>query len=255
MSTNDYILESYRPTQFFNTLKVFGVISEEARLRLSYEGIKYLEMDPSHVAMINAFIPSDAFDNWYVKDDRTLSLNLKDLIKTVGKIAKGEGMAMSTPTGSNNLTWTSVKGDMRINKTVPLLSDPIDDEVPEPKIFFKAKARIITGALYEAIEECSKVSEHIKLSVSAEALTISAMGNLGTTLIEFKRGSDNLIDIKAEETSVTTYTTEYLKDVIKVMKGISDVVTIELTTDMPIKVDCELAKGTLIYYLAPCIGV
>jgi len=35
----------------------------------------------------------------------------------------------------------------------------------------------------------------------------------------------------------------------------SEVATLELSTDMPIKMDFELPQGRLIYYLAPCIGV
>ena len=33
-----------------------------------------------------------------------------------------------------------------------------------------------------------------------------------------------------------------------------EVVTLELNTDMPIRLNFELPQGRLVYYLAPCIG-
>jgi len=34
----------------------------------------------------------------------------------------------------------------------------------------------------------------------------------------------------------------------------SDVATLELITEMPIKMNFELPQGKLVYYIAPCIG-
>ena len=38
-------------------------------------------------------------------------------------------------------------------------------------------------------------------------------------------------------------------------EAVSEVASLELSTDMPVKMEFEIAQGRLVYYLAPCIGV
>jgi len=51
-----------------------------------------------------------------------------------------------------------------------------------------------------------------------------------------------------------TYTLSYLRDMVNAARVSGEVVTLELDTDMPIRLDFELSQGKLVYYLAPCIG-
>jgi DNA polymerase III sliding clamp (beta) subunit (PCNA family) len=78
---------------------------------------------------------------------------------------------------------------------------------------------------------------------------------MGSAHSEWEKGSDDLIDLKAEEDSSATFTLSYLNEIANAAGSSSEVATIELSTDMPIKMDFELPKGKLVYYLAPCIGV
>jgi len=137
---------------------------------------------------------------------------------------------------------------------MPIL-EPIDEEVPQPKIFFKAKARIITDSLRNSIRDANLVSEHVKVAVEGEILKISATGDMGSAHSEWEKGSDDLIELKSEEDSSATFTLSYLNEITNAAGSSSEVATIELSTDMPIKMDFELPKGKLVYYLAPCIGV
>jgi len=99
------------------------------------------------------------------------------------------------------------------------------------------------------------VSEHVRLEVGAEDFKISATGDMGSALSEWRRDSDELLDLKVEEASSATFTLSYLNDIVGAVSASSEVATLELSTDMPIKMDFELPQGRLIYYLAPCIGV
>lgn len=51
-----------------------------------------------------------------------------------------------------------------------------------------------------------------------------------------------------------TFTLSYLKDMVDAAVVSSEVAALELSTDMPMKMDFELPQGKLVYYLAPCIG-
>ena len=68
-------------------------------------------------------------------------------------------------------------------------------------------------------------------------------------------GSDDLLELSVEESSKATFTLSYLQDIANAAGANSEVCVLELSTDMPVKLDFELLQGKLVYYLAPCIGV
>ena len=50
------------------------------------------------------------------------------------------------------------------------------------------------------------------------------------------------------------FTLSYLKDIFDAAGMSSEVPTLKLTTDMPIRMDLKLPQERLVYHLAPCIG-
>ncbi len=63
-----------------------------------------------------------------------------------------------------------------------------------------------------------------------------------------------MLELKVEEDSGASFTLSYLRDMVNVARVSSEVVTLELNTDMPVRMDFELPQGKLVYDLAPCIG-
>ena len=137
---------------------------------------------------------------------------------------------------------------------MPIL-EPLNEEVPQPKIFFKAKARLTTDALRMAIRDASLVSEHVRVEVEGDVFKVNAEGDMGSSFSEWTRGSDDLLELKVDEDSSATFTLSYLSDIANAAGANSEVATLELSTDMPIKMEFEIPQGRLVYYLAPCIGV
>jgi proliferating cell nuclear antigen len=78
---------------------------------------------------------------------------------------------------------------------------------------------------------------------------------MGAT-IEFKAGDDVLLEISAKEDSKATFSLSYLSEILKASLSTSEIVVIEFSTDMPIKLDFKQEKdGKLKFYLAPRIEV
>jgi len=94
----------------------------------------------------------------------------------------------------------------------------------------------------------------VKIEVAGDVLKMSAVGDMGSAFSEWQRGADELLELKAEGDGGATFTLSYLKDIVDVAVVSSEVAALELSTDMPLKMDFELPKGRLVYYLAPCIG-
>jgi DNA polymerase III sliding clamp (beta) subunit (PCNA family) len=78
---------------------------------------------------------------------------------------------------------------------------------------------------------------------------------MGSSFSEWTRDSDDLLELKTDEDSSATFTLSYLSDIANAAGANSEVATLELSTDMPVKMEFEIPQGRLVYYLAPCIGV
>lgn len=239
---------------FRNLVKALSVIVEEGTFVMNEAQIRLLAMDPSHVAMVDFELPADFFSQYKSEGEPHLSINIKEFMRFLERVDKEEEVRVKLDEEKARLVILCKRGGHSRRFEMPIL-EPIDEEVPQPKIFFKAKARLLTNSLRNAIRDAGLVSEHVKVAIEGDTLKISANGDMGSAHSEWEKGSDDLIDIKAEEDSAATFTLSYLNEITNAAGNSSEVATIELSTDMPIKMDFELPKGKLVYYLAPCIGV
>ncbi|MBN1683074.1 proliferating cell nuclear antigen (pcna) [Candidatus Bathyarchaeota archaeon] len=237
-----------------NLIKALSVIVEEGTFIMNEAQVKLLAMDPSHVAMVDFELPSEFFDKYKCEGEPRLSINIKEFLKFLDRVDRDEDVWINLNEEKARLIINCRRGGHNRRFEMPIL-EPLDEEVPQPKIFFKAKARIITNSLKMAIRDADLVSEHVKVAVEGETLKISATGDMGSASSEWEKGSDDLIELKSEEDSSATFTLSYLNEIVNAAGNSSEVATVELSTDMPIKMDFELPRGKLVYYLAPCIGV
>jgi proliferating cell nuclear antigen len=247
-------IELSRIDPFRSLVKALSVIVEEGTFHMNEAQIKLLAMDPSHVAMVDFELPSDFFDTYKCKEEPRLSVNIKEFLRFLDRVDRDEHVKIELDEEKARLRIQCKRGG-HSRRFEMLILEPLDEEIPQPKIFFKAKARILTDALRKAFRDADIVSEHVKVEIGEELLKISAGGDMGSALSEWEKNSDDLLDIKMEEESSATFTLRYLQDIANAAGANSEVAILELSTDMPIKMDFELPQGSLIYYLAPCIGV
>lgn len=247
-------IEASRIEPFRNLVKALSVIVEEGTFNMDEAQIKLLAMDPSHVAMVDFELPREFFEKYICEGEPRLSINIGEFLKFLDRVDRDEHVNIKLDEKNARLVIQCKRGGHTRRFAMPIL-EPFDEEVPQPKIFFKSSARIITQSLRKAIRDASLVSEHVKLEVATDKLKISATGDMGSALSEWEKESDELLGLNVEEESNATFTLSYLQDIVNAVSASSEVATVDLSTDMPIKMDFELPQGRLIYYLAPCIGV
>jgi proliferating cell nuclear antigen len=237
---------------FRDLIKAVSAVAVEATILSDEAGISLKTMDPSHVALVEFALPAEYFDA-YTPGEK-ITIHFPEFLKFLDHIDKDEETWIHLDEEKARLVILCKRGGHSRRFEMPILG-PIDDEVPQPKMLFKAKARILTSGLRVAIKDAVLVSEHVKVSAEGGGLKVSAVGDMGSAHSEWEKGSDDLIDIKAEEDSSATFTLSLLDEIVSAAGNSGEVATIELSTDTPIKMDFELPKGKLVYYLAPCIGV
>lgn len=239
---------------FRNLIKAISVVVEEGSFRINEEQMRLLAMDPSHVAMVDFELPKEFFDRYSASGEVSLSVNMRELLKFLDRVDRGEQLKVKLDEEQSRIILECRRGGHLRTFTIPLL-EPMEEEAPSPKIFFKASARALTQSLRRAIRDAALVSEHVRIEISAKELRIQASGEAGSVSSVWEIGADDLLELRVQEDSRATFTISYLQDMINAAAMSSEVTSIELSTDMPIKMNFELPQGKLIYYLAPCIGV
>jgi proliferating cell nuclear antigen len=237
-----------------NLIKAISVVVEEGSFRIDEGQMRLLAMDPSHVAMVDFELPKEFFDRYSAEGEVRLSMNMRELLKFLDRVERGEQLKIRLDEEQSRVILECRRGGHIRTFTLPLI-EPMEEEVPSPKIFFKSSARLLTQSLRRAIRDAALVSEHVRIEMTPKELRIQASGEAGSVSSVWEMGADDLLELKAQEDSRATFTISYLQDMINAAAMSSEVTSIELSTDMPIKMNFQLPQGKLIYYLAPCIGV
>jgi len=239
---------------FINLLKVAG---EEHSLEAHEDAIKVTSMDPSHVLMVDVTYPNSLFESYGIVGEKELvTLNMNELARFLDRIGKGTKVKMALNREKARFIINSTKAGFHRNFEIPLFED-YEGEVPEPKLSFKSKGRITVKGIETAFKDAQLVAEHVVINLEGNTMQIIGDGDSGRAFSEWVKGSDDLLDLTIEEDSKATYTLSYLISIINGLKPLADVVNVELSTDMPLKIEAECTKEQLkiICYLAPCIGV
>jgi proliferating cell nuclear antigen len=242
------------PKTLKDMVTVISTLIDEATFDITPDTIKLRAMDPSRVAMIDFEWPKTVFDEYAASETMKICVNISELLKLLKRAGKDESVELSLDEKTGRLQ-TTIRGKYIRAFNMPTL-EPVEEEVPTPKVTFNAKAKITTEGLREAIEDAILVSDHVRIEADSEKLTMNATGDLMGAKIEMKKGNDTLLDLETKENSKATFSLSYLSEILKAAVATSDIATLEFSTDMPIKLDFKQQReGKLSFYLAPRIEV
>lgn len=234
--------------------QAIAILVDEATFNLTPENIQLRAMDPSRVAMIDFQWPKTIFDEYQCDQPQKMCINITELLKLIKRTSKEETIEL-TLTPETPRLQIIITGRYTRTFNMPTL-EPQEEEVPTPKVSFKAQAKTTTEGLKQAIEDAQLVSDHVRIEADNEKITLQATGDLMGATIELKKGSDALLDLQVQEPSKATFSLSYLVEIIKAASATSEIATIEFANDMPIRLDFHQTKeGNLTFYLAPRIEV
>jgi len=231
----DVDLEVSSPLMFRNIVETVGVLRDDPVWRFSYEGLEMGVMDPSHVCMLILDLPRSFFDVYHVYDDVAFSVDIPTLLKGL-KLKKRDRMMKLQYVkngGDEKLIVRLISDIMRVKK-FPTESDVAEEELPVPKIFYKTSTRLTSNVVKRILDDYKGNLTHV-------------------TLLD--RGNEHIAEHHVDEKAEATFDLEWLRGFMAKATKVSNLMTVELMDDMPIKIDVELPIGSLTYYQAPCIGV
>jgi proliferating cell nuclear antigen len=232
------------PRLLKDSISIIADLVTEAQFKITPDSMELVAMDPASVAMVTFKLLSSCFEEYDVKEEQVIALNLNN-VKQVLRRATNCKITLELVEGHLKFI---MKG--RSTKTFMLPLIELDEnEKKIPSLNFDATIVIESGVLTEAIEDMDIIGESISLEVDNNLFKVSSKGDLSKADVEIK--SDANTKIVSEKKLKSKYSIEYLKKMIQGSK-LAPQATMQFSNDYPLRLEYKvLNKLQLVFILAP----
>lgn len=229
-----------------------STVVDEGTFSVTLDGISLRAMDPSHVAMVDFSLSKQVFDEYECDKPIKIGVSLAQMLKFLRGIGADETLELHFDESVGKFT-VRVLGKYMRTFSMPTL-ESIAEEAPSPRFTFNAKVKIFSSDLKQVLSDATTVSSYARLEATAEKFAVKASGDVASVVAEFAKGSDALQELTVQQDSFATFNLAYLSDIVRNASAVSETVTVEFSTDMPLKLDFEMPPNSFLrFYLAPRI--
>jgi len=238
-----------RASHLKNVLSPLRALVDEARVRITGDGLTVRAVDSANVAMDDLELGAAAFESFEASPG-TLGLDLDRLADPVGLASKNDLIQLYLDPESGKLI---VLVDGLRYSLACLDATTIRAEPTLPEFDLPATVNVNREALQRGVKAADLVADHIRIRMEdgGEALVVKAEGDTDTVTLELD-GDD--IDIVTAGDASALFSLDYLKKLVRTIpKGTT--VTIDLGESFPLILSYALAEGegTITRMLAPRI--
>ena len=235
------------PKYLKDSVSIISELVNEARFKITQNGIELIAMDPANVAMVIFKLLSSCFAEYQLKEEVSLGINLLNLKQVLRRAKPTDVLTLELEEGKLSIQF---KGSSTRTFSLPIIeSEEKEQKVPE--LVFPVQIKTTSTILNEAIEDVDVVADSVAFVAEPGVFIIKAEGDLSKAKIEIKPSDDTKMTMDADETLKAKYSIEYLKKMINGSK-LSDDVTISFNKDYPLKLDYKVVdRLSLSFVLAP----
>ncbi len=235
-----------------NLMAAVSTLVDDATFKVDKNGIRLRAMDPSHVAMVDFEMPKKTFQEYVCDQPIDICINMSEMLKLLKNVRSDEVLEIMTDEEGRQLEL--VLSGVYIRRFVMPTLEITEEEAPTPKIDFNTVVKMTSSSLKQTMDDALAVSDNVRLEATPDRLVFKAIGDLGSATIEFNKESEVVLSLEVREESKATFSLNYLSEIVKAGATTSDVVDIEFSTNMPVKINFGLPEELrLAYYLAPRI--
>ncbi len=233
------------PKYLKESIAIISELVNEAKLRISRDGIELVAMDPANVAMVIFKLLPTAFTEYDIEKPADIAINLTNFRQILRRANPSDMLSLELD--SNKLKIQLRSASTR-TFSLPLI-DTEDKEQKVPELTFPVSIEADATLFSEAIVDAEIVSESVSLIAEPGKLTLQAEGDLNSAAIEIKESES--AKIVAREKVKAKYSIEYLKKMVEGGK-LSDKVVIQFNKDYPLRLTYSTVdKVMMAFILAP----
>ena len=230
-----------------------GSLVDEAKLNVNEDGMQIKAVDPSHVAMIEANLIKSAFDS-YETDVAEMGIDV-DKFKTVLAVAGKEDMVSLEKDDKLNRLVVTIGN---LTRAMPLLDTSGMPDPKVPSLDLPAFVSVSVEEISQGLKASKSVSDHIALSTTKDSFRLICEGD-NQNRVDLTLGKEQLEKLVSPEETTSLFSLEYFALMVNSLPP-DRILHINLGTDLPVKVDADLAiedltgaQGNVKFLLAPRI--
>ncbi len=231
-----------------DSISVISDLVNEARFKITRDGLELVAMDPANVAMVVFKLLSSCFVEYELDKSMEIALNLTSLKQILRRSSPNDIVSLELT--EDNKLKVQFKGTTTRTFSLPLIE--IDEkEQRVPNLEFPVSINTSSSILNDAISDADVVAESVTFAAEAEKFTIEAEGDVSKALIEIKHGDKTSIKSDTSANVRSKYSLEYLKKMMAGSKLASDV-NIYFNQNYPLKLEYKVVDKLLLsFILAP----
>jgi len=230
-----------------------GSLVDEAKLNVNEDGMQIKAVDPSHVAMIEANLIKSAFDS-YETDVAEMGIDV-DKFKTVLTVAGKEDMVSLEKDDKLNRLVVNIGN---LTRAMPLLDTSGMPDPKVPSLDLPAFVSVSVEEISQGLKASKSVSDHIALTTTKDSFRLVCEGD-NQNRVDLTLGKEQLEKLVSPEETTSLFSLEYFALMVNSLPP-DRILHINLGTDLPVKVDADLAiedltgaQGNVKFLLAPRI--
>jgi proliferating cell nuclear antigen len=232
-----------------NSISIIAEIIDEGVFHVDQNGISLVSPDRAMVAVIDLKILSTAFDEYNVKGDVNLGLNMANMAAVLKRVKTGDKIILENEEGSNRLKITIQGNGVRVFE-VPLL-DIKTEKPPVDKLTFPGKVELDSSIIEEGISDADIIGDSVILEANPAEFRMHAKGDVSSAKLQIGKSEKGILNLKVEGNLRSQYPLEYLKKMIKASKMSSQMV-LEFGSNYPMRMAFKsIDKMQLSFVLAP----
>lgn len=235
------------PTLLKDSISVISDLVNEARFKLTKDGLELIAMDPANVAMVVFKLLSSSFTEFDLDKDQEIAVNLANFKQILRRVSASD--IISLEIADDNKLKIQLTGGNKRTFSIPLI-ELEEKEQKVPSLEFPVTVTTQSSTLNDAISDADIVAESVSFEAEPDKLSIAAEGDLSKAHIEIKSGEDTKIQAGSGKVK-SKYSIEYLKKMISASKLAGDV-SICFNQDYPLKLEYKVVDKVLLsFILAP----
>ncbi len=225
------------PSLLKNSVDTISELIHEGLFKIDSESLYMRAADRATVAVVDFELKKDAFEEFECDEETKIGVNLESLLDILKRAKKDDSLVLELSEDESRLKISIGDGTKR-DFEMPLLSIS-EGEVPETKqLDFTAEMELKSSVLSKGIADAEIVADSVLFKAEKESLTLVADSDSGSVEAKTEKGSEDLMEIKADEETESRYPLEYLKKMLKASK-ISDVASLKFGNDYPMELKFE----------------
>lgn len=225
-------------------------IIEEASFKVTRDGVKLRAMDPSGVALVDFYIPSDAFYEYEISGDILIGVNMEEFARILRRAKRGDELLLEVLQDGRLGIHLEGKGSRRF--ILPSI-DLSYQEVPEISFDETFRCKTLPKLFKDVVQELEPISDSAELYApdGSDTLYLQARGEIAEAEVALSASSGALIEYESLGEARSKYTVGYLVDIVTASQ-VSEVMRIGFGVETPLHIIYELPQGgTLQFYVAP----